>query len=221
MISEGNLKYSLSQWALWLPYLLFGFLIISFVAIAIAAPAERTLGEAIRYVYVHVALTKAGMWGIYLAGLLGIAITFSGKEKLQYWAQIIAWTGFSFFVAGGIVSVFAGYATWGGFPLDEPRNNAMFTTIALGLIVLILNHWLPIIRLRGLLYALFAGYIIWLIPNTPLVLHPGNAGGSSPSPVIRWVFILLPLTAFLMEAWIVWFWGSRSKVNRPKPVPPY
>jgi hypothetical protein len=192
----------------WPAWLLTAF-VLAFVLLVLAGPAERTLGEAIRYVYVHVALIKAGMWGIYLSGLLGLLILITGQSKLQPWAQIIGWVGFAFFLAGGIVSVFAGFATWGGFPLDEPRNKVMFNVFAITLIILILNTWLPWIRLRGLLYLIPAGYIILTIPNTPLVLHPGDAGGTSPSAVIRWVFILLPLIAFLIGAWFVYFFGRR------------
>lgn len=183
--------------------------VLAFVFIVIAGPAERTLGEAIRYVYVHVAFTKAGLWGFYLSGLLGLLILITGHAKLQSWAQLIAWAGFAFFLIGGIVSVFAGFATWGGFPLDEPRNRAMFTVFAITLIILVLNSWLPWIRLRGLLYVVLAGYVIWLIPNTPLVLHPGDAGGTSPSALIRWVFIILPLIAFLIGALLVYNIGRR------------
>ena len=193
----------------WWPGFVLAALIIASIILVLVAPPEKTLGEAIRYVYIHVALTKAGMWGLYLSGLLGVIIAITGRPKLQSWAQIIAWVGFSFFLAGGIVSVFAGYATWGGFPLDEPRNRAMFSVLAVALIILILNSWLPWIRLRGLLYIVLAGYIIWIIPNTPLVLHPGDAGGTSPSATIRWVFILFPLLVFLIGGWIVWFFGWR------------
>jgi len=184
-------------------------LIIAFLSLVFLAPAEKILGEAIRYVYVHVALTKAGMWGLYLSGLLGVLILITGRSKLQSWTQLVAWVSFALFLAGGIVSVFAGYASWGGFPLDEPRNRAMFSVIAMTLIVLIANNWLPWIRVRGFLYVLLAGYVLWIIPNTPLVLHPGDAGGTSPSATIRWVFLLLPLLAFLIGAWFVWFFGQR------------
>ena len=71
-----------SRWA-WLALLI---LIIIFVVLVMLAPPEKLLGEAIRYVYVHVALTRAGMWGFYLAGLLGLVVTATAKAGLQRWA---------------------------------------------------------------------------------------------------------------------------------------
>ncbi len=188
-------------------WLILAAIVLAFLLLVFLAPSEQILGEVIRYVYVHVALTKAGMWGFYLSGILGLVILLSGRSRLQSWTQIVAWVALSLFVAGGIVSVFAGYASWGGFPLDEPRNRAMFSVVALALIALIINHWLPWIRVRGLIYMALAGYIAWVIPNSPLVLHPGDAGGSSPSSAIRWTFIILPILAFLIGAWVVWFFG--------------
>ncbi|MDX1417991.1 MAG: hypothetical protein R3293_27565 [Candidatus Promineifilaceae bacterium] len=190
-------------------WLVLALLILAFILLIFWAPAEQTLGEVIRYVYIHVAFTKAGLWGYYLAGLLGIVILISGNSNLQNFTQVVAWVALVLFILGGIVSIAAGFASWGGFPLDEPRNRTMLSAIAFALVVLILNHWLPWIRLRGLLYSMLAGYIAWTIPNTPLVLHPGDAGGASTSVAIRWTFILLPVLAFLIGAWFVWYFSRR------------
>jgi hypothetical protein len=82
--------------------------------------------------------------------------------------------------------------------------------MAAALIVLILNHWIPWIRIRGLLYLGLAGYIAWIIPRTPLVFHPANAVGSSPSAAIRWAFLALTLIACLIGLWFVWVFGRRK-----------
>ncbi len=200
----------------WFPWLILGGLLTSFIFLILAAPAERTLGEAIRYVYLHVALIQAGMLGLYLVGFLGLILLVTASLKLQIWAQVIARVGFSFFIAGGIMSVIAANATWGGFPIDEPRNQAMLSVIALSLIVLILGSWLPWIRVQGFLYLLLAVYVYWSIPNTPLVLHPGDAGGMSPSATFRLVFVLLPLNSSLIAAWFVWFFAQSREKSVPR-----
>lgn len=185
-------------------------LLIAFIALALLAPAEKTLGEAIRYVYVHVALTRAGMWGFYLAGLLGLGVAISARAHLQKWAQVVTWVSFALFFAGGIGSVFAQQASWGGLLWEEPRNRSSLSVMAVALIVLILNHWIPWIRVRGLLYLGLAGYVAWIIPRTPLVFHPANAIGSSPSATIRWAFLALTVIACLIGLWFVWIFGSRK-----------
>ena len=185
-------------------------LLIAFVALALLAPAEKTLGEAIRYVYVHVALTRAGMWGFYLAGLIGLVVAISSRARLQEWAQVLAWVSFALFFAGGIGSIFAQQTSWGGLLWEEPRNRTSLSVMAAALIVLVLNHWIPWTRARGLLYLGLAVYVAWIIPRTPLVFHPANAVSSSPSAAIRWAFLALTVIACLIGLWFVWIFG-RSK----------
>ena len=182
---------------------------ITFVAIVFLAPAEKTLGETIRFVYVHVALTRAGMYGFYIAGLLGVVIALSGRARLSDWTGLIAWVAFGLFLAGGVASLFAQQRSWGGMLLAEPRNRTTLSVLAVGVIVLIVAGWTPWIRLRGLLYAGLAGYVAWIIPRTPLVLHPANAAESSTSPAIRLAFPLLTGLAFAFGVWLVWYLGVR------------
>jgi hypothetical protein len=192
-----------SRWA----WLLLSLFVILFVALVLMAPPEKLLGEAIRYVYVHVALTRAGMWGFYLAGLLGLVVVLTSRDSLQHWVQVLTWVSFAFFLAGGIGSIFAQQFSWGGLLLEEPRNRTSLSVIAVALIVLLLNGWIPWIRIRGLLYSVLAVFTAWIIPSTPLVFHPANAIGSSPSELIRWAFLALTLLACLIGTWFVWFWG--------------
>jgi hypothetical protein len=182
---------------------------IAFAAIVFLAPAEKTLGETIRFVYVHVALTRAGMYGFYIAGLLGILVAVSGRARLGEWTGLIAWVAFGLFLAGGLASLFAQQRSWGGMLLAEPRNQTTLSVLAVGVIVLIVAGWIPWLRVRGLLYVGLAGYVAWIIPRTPLVLHPANAAGSSTSPAIRLAFPLLTGLAFLFGAWLVWYLGVR------------
>jgi hypothetical protein len=197
-----------SRWA----WLILIVLVIVFVALLLLAPLEKLLGEAIRYVYVHVALTRAGMWGLYLAGVLGLFIALTAKRKLQHWTQVVAWVSFALFLGGFIGSVFAQQASWGGLLLEEPRNRSSLSVLAATLVVLLINGWMPWLRLRGFLYVLLAAYVGWIIPRTPLVFHPANAIGSSPSVIIRWAFLALTLVACMIGAWFVWYWG-RSDVR--------
>jgi hypothetical protein len=192
-----------SRWA-WL--VLFGA-VIAFVILVMIAPPEKLLGEAIRYVYVHVAFTRAGMWGFYLAGLLGLIMALSGKLHLQRWIKVLGWVSFALFLAGGIGSIFAQQFSWGGLLLEEPRNRSSLSVMAVALIVLLVYDWVPWMRARGLLYVILAAYTAWIIPTTPLVFHPANAIGSSPSAAIRWAFLALTLLACLIGAWFVWYWG--------------
>jgi hypothetical protein len=192
----------------WLALLI---LVVLFVVLVVIAPPEKLLGDAIRYVYVHVALTRAGMWGFYLAGLLGLIVTISARAGLQHWVKIVTWVAFALFLAGGIGSIFAQQASWGGLLLEEPRNRSSLSVMAVTLIVLLINDWIPWLRMRGVLYVLLAGYVAWIIPRAPLDFHPANAVGSSPSPAIRWSFLILTLLASLIGVWFIWYWGRAQE----------
>ncbi len=173
-------------------------LLVTAVIVVWLAPIEQTLGQAIKYVYVHVALTRAGIYGFYLAGLVGLGILVTENRQWQAWNHILGWVALAFFLAGGIASMFAQTNSWGGIFWREPRNMTTLNIIALALIVLILAGWFSSIRLCGLLSMTLAVYTAWVIPRTPLVLHPQNAAGSSPSTGIQFTFIFLTLLTILM-----------------------
>ena len=186
------------------------FLLAAMVAIVFLAPAEKTLGETIRYVYVHVAFTRSGMFGFYAAGVFGLLLAVTAWPSLGFWTRILLWVSYLFFLLGGIASVFAQQQSWGGMMLAEPRNRTTLSVLAVGIIILILSGWMPWLRLRGLSYMALAAYVAWTLPRTPLILHPANAAGSSPSAVIRLVFPLLTLLAGLLGLWLVWYLGRRG-----------
>jgi hypothetical protein len=193
-----------------LRWLLLALLLALFIAIVFIAPLEKTLGATIRLVYVHAALTRAGMIGFYLCGFLGLIIALTKNGKLQSWTQTAAWVAFGLFVLGGIFSIFAQQASWGGVPFAEPRVRMSMTMTAVIVIGLLVNEWIPWIRVRGLLYAAIAAYIAWILPRTPLVLHPENAGGTSPSTWIRMAFPMLTVLAISIGIWFLAFL-KRSK----------
>jgi len=167
------------------------------------APAEQTLGSGITSVYVHVALTWAGMTALTVAAALGLAAAILGRPKLQDWAHVIAWVGLGSFAAGLIMSALAAGINWGNVFWREPRFNSALQILAVGLIIQVINAFPISYRLRGLLQAFPAAILIWLTTVTPLVLHPGNAARSSPSTAIRFTFLGLYILCCLAGVWIV------------------
>jgi hypothetical protein len=186
--------------ALWL--VLCGIVVLAALLLWLA-PAEQTLGSGITSVYVHVALTWAGMTGLIVAAVLGLAAAVLGRPGWQDWGHVIAWVGLGMFAAGLVMSAVAAGINWGNVFWQEPRFNSALQILAVGLIVQIVNS-LPLpYRLRGLLQALPAALLLWLTVITPLVLHPGNAARTSPSAAIRFTFFGLFVLCCLAGAWIV------------------
>ena len=184
-----------------------GLVLGSIVALAALllwlAPAEQTLGSGITSVYVHVALTWAGMTGLIIAAVLGMAAALLGRPGLQDWGHVIGWVGLGMFAAGLIMSAVAAGINWGNVFWQEPRFNSALQILALGVIIQVATM-LPIpYRVRGVLQAIPALALVWLTTFTPLVLHPGNAARTSPSAAIRFTFLGLYLLSCLAGAWIV------------------
>lgn len=186
-----------------LPWLILGGLITAVLFLLYLAPAEATLGTGIRTVYIHVALTWTGMAGFVLAGLLGLAVLVTGNEKLARWMQTLGWVAFGFYVAGVVVSAIASRINWGGIFWQEPRMAAAFKSLSVATIIMVLNMWLPQVRVRGLLQAVIPVAIAWITYTAPLVLHPRNPIFSSEATGIQVAFIGMFLLFVAIAAWIV------------------
>ena len=187
-----------------LPWLLLGGLITAVVFLLYLAPEEATLGTGIRTVYIHVALTWTGMAGFILAGLLGLAVLITGNEKLVRWMQTLGWTAFGFYVAGVAMSAIASRVNWGGIFWQEPRMAAAFKSLAVATIIMVLNMWIPQVRVRGLLQAIIPVVVAWITYTAPKVLHPSNPIFSSEATGIQFAFIAMFLLFASIAAWIVW-----------------
>jgi hypothetical protein len=64
------------------------------------APAERSLGDGIRWVYVHVGLVWAGTVALGVAGVAGVALAAVGQAALAAWVQPTWRAGLAAFALG-------------------------------------------------------------------------------------------------------------------------
>ena len=170
------------------------------------APDERTLGSGIKVVYLHVALIWAGMTGIVIVGIVGLVSLFKPRAQLLSWSQDLGWITLGFFLAGIGLSMVAAIVNWGGIFWQEPRMVAMLQVVAVALIIQIVNSWLSQLRFMGLLYVGLAGFLIWSVRNTALILHPRNPIGTSSSFAIQATFFGLFGLTFLLMIWLLVRW---------------
>lgn len=152
------------------------------------APAERTLGDGIKWVYVHVALTWTGMTGLAAAALLGLILLVTGRPTLESWTRHVGLVGLGFFAAGWAMSAVASQVNWGGIAWSEPRNVVNLQVLAAGVIVAVAGAWLSQPRWQGLLFPLLFAWMLWAFQATPLVLHPRNPIFSADSPAFAAAF---------------------------------
>lgn len=182
-------------------------------ALVIFSPAEQTLGEAVKVVYVHVALSRAGGIGLLIAGLIGIAVLITNNEPLDRWLRITGIVALVIYALGFAVSTLAQAVAWGGIAWREPRVTAALNGLAVGLIVVILAGWLPWRRIRGALYVGLAAFIAWSQVSVANILHPGNAISSSSSGLIRFTGLALLALTLLAGAWVVWEIASSKRAK--------
>ena len=178
--------------------------------LVITAPAEATIGEGIRIVYIHVALIWTGMLILLAAGLLGLLVLLIGPSRAAEWMRIVAWVGLAFFAAGVITSLAAEIQNWGGIAWREPRTAANLNLLAVVVIVQVVNTWLSSPRLQGGLNLLLAGIVIWVTITTEVQLHPANAVGDATSRAIQLTFYGLTLICLLAAVWIALYLRGRQ-----------
>jgi hypothetical protein len=168
------------------------------------SPAERTLGDAMRAVYVHVALTWAGMLGLAVAALLGLGVLVTGRHTWAAWLQAVTVVALGLLLMGTVTSAVAAYQTWGGGFADEPRAQTALRILAVAVIITVGGSWLPWLRVRGALAAGLLAYSAFALRATPLLLHPRNPIATSPSSAIQATFAVLFVIFALLGVWAAW-----------------
>ncbi len=194
-------------------------IIVAFAALVLLAPAEATIGDGIRIVYIHVALIWAGMLLLLVAGLLGLIVLLGGRSAHAEWMQIVAWVALGFYAAGVITSLAAEVVNWGGIAWREPRTAANLNLLAVVVIVQVINSWLPRswparLRLQGASNFLLAAAVIWTTVTTELQLHPANAVGDATSRAIQLTFYSLFLLCMLAALWLILYARHRATRHR-------
>ena len=198
-----------------LAWAILGVIVLAAAALLLLAPAEATIGDGIRFVYIHVALIWAGMLLLIVAGLLGMIVLLGGRPGPAGWMQIVAWVALGFFAAGVITSLAAEIVNWGGIAWREPRTAANLNLLAVVVIVQVVSSWLPkswaaTLRLQGALNLLLAVAVVWTTITTELQLHPANAVGDATSRAIQLTFYGLFLLCLLAAVWLILYARSRA-----------
>lgn len=208
-VSERQGTAKPARQAVWSWFVLVGLLLAG-VLVVVFAPQERTLGGAVKLVYVHVALSRAGMIGFVAAGLIGLAALALAEQRLGRWMAAAGWAALALYGGGFLVSLGAQIVSWGGIAWREPRVLTAANIFAAAIIVQIVAMWLPWLRVRGALRAVFGLAQVWLSARAPNVLHPGAAISTSTSGAIRSTGVLLLGIALALGAWLTWMLVSST-----------
>jgi hypothetical protein len=170
-----------------------------------AMPAEKTIGQVIKIVYLHGALSRAGMLGFTAAGVLGLAYLIRPLRALGQWSRALLISGWAFWAAHFLVSMPATRLTWGPWVAwGEPRVTMTLQVLAAGLLVILVSWLLKDLRFAAAANLLFAIAFVVLAALTGVLRHPLDPIGSSPSTLLRLAYLalLVPIAGcMVLVAW--------------------
>jgi hypothetical protein len=186
-------------------WILIGLCVGLAVLILLLMPAEKTIGQVIKIVYLHGALSRAGMLGLIAAGLFGLAYLIRPKQAPGQWSRALLISGWAFWTAHFIVSMPATRLTWGPWiAWGEPRVTMTLQVIAAGLLVILVTWLLKDTRFAAAANLLFAIAFTVLAARTGVLRHPLDPIGSSPSGLLRLIYLalLVPISgSMVLIAW--------------------
>ncbi len=198
------------------------FALLGLACLALAAvilllmPLEKTLGQVIKIVYLHGALSRAGMLGLLAAGVTGLVFLVTRRPALAAWTRGLLFSGWIFWVAHFIVSMPATRLTWGPWiAWGEPRVTMTLQLILAGLVVILVSWLVKDDRFTAAAAALLAVAVGWLAFATGVIRHPLDPIGSSPSMTLQLVYLalLVPIVGgmVLVAGWLA---GRASRAGR-------
>jgi heme exporter protein C len=103
-----------------------GLMIAAIIAIFVIAPAEETMGDAQRILYVHVAVAWSGLWAFLVATGAGLGYLVRRNLAWDHWSQSAAelsWLCCALTLVTGSLWARAAWGTWWTW---DPRLTATF-----------------------------------------------------------------------------------------------
>ncbi len=191
----------------WLPLVI---IVILQAIILIISPAEKTLGNGIKPVYLHVSLTWTGMLFFLVSGILGVVVMINGSKRLGCWQRNLYLTALLFFGVGFLISLYASWINWGGIPWQEPKIKNTLNVLVAGIGVWYLREFISQERLKGFLGLVPLVYMVIGGRSPRMVLHPDSPVATSPLG-IRGTFYILFVLALLLAAWVIWMRSRQTQ----------
>ncbi|WP_461373275.1 hypothetical protein [Candidatus Aquicultor sp.] len=172
----------------------FGLIILAIV-LALVAPEEKTLGNYIRLIYIHAAVTWVGMAMFAISGLLGLfyfagLLTRSGRlaEKTSSILAISSAsqsTAVLFWFTHITIGAYAASLTWGGRWWTEPRLRVSSIILLMAVVAYLLRLVTESKSLQAGINLGLPVVSVLLLTMTGKLVHPNNAFANSDSSQIK------------------------------------
>jgi hypothetical protein len=163
------------------------------------SPAELTLGQTVKLVYLHGALVRTAMILFAISLPVNLVALLGGQLGWLAWGKALTWTAVAIWLIHTLVSMITTYAAWGVFiAWFEPRTRYTFSVAVVGLVSVAIAHLVGDDRFSALAFLVLAGLTLALAPRLGAVQHPFNAISSSPSNAIRAYYTAIWIVSLIM-----------------------
>lgn len=194
----------LARWDKTMHWWAYGVLLFVLASLLIVSPAEATLGNVVKIVYLHGALERVAVLAFLVAAALGFAQVIWTRDPLSRWTQATMEVALLLWVAHFVASLPAQILAWGGITLSEPRVVSatwiMVGTLAVYGIARWMNHALWI----ALAAILNAFVVLMILRGAINVLHPFNPIFGSDSPAIILFYLAITFVVTLLALLLVY-----------------
>jgi hypothetical protein len=170
----------------------------------VSSPAEQTLGQVVKLVYLHGALIRAGLLSFVVAGLLGLVYLAVRRPGVYAWLVAVQRGAFAVWIVYALSSMLVTYMTWGvAIAWSEPRVMATIRVTVAVLVVFAVTEILRLPALTALGNVLLAGFTLWATQSASVIRHPIDPIGASSSAAIRGFYAAIVVVMLTIVALIV------------------
>ncbi len=179
-------------------------LVVLLAVLLVLSPAEATLGNVVKIVYLHGSLERVSTYAYLAAAGLGLAYLVLRRPSLVAWSQGMAEVAIGLWVAEFIISLPAQLLAWGSITLSEPRVNGALWIMALTIVIYIVGRWIG--DKQWMAFAAIANaLVLFLVLRGEVnILHPFNPITGSDSPEIKIFYTGIVLTVAAASTLIAW-----------------
>ena len=182
------------------------------VILLVLSPAEQTLGQIVKLVYLHGALVRTGLLAFTAAGILGAIALVTRRSWAIAWGHAVGDSALVIWLIYVLSSMLVTYLAWGvAIAWGEPRVRAsgqiLIAAVAFWAVSLFLRDW----RVQAGLSILMGGLAWILVGSAGVVIHPVDPIGGSASTAIKVFYAGIVACVLLLASELVLWMRSRRR----------
>lgn len=181
---------------------LIGFLLLMLLLFLLSSfgPSERSLGQGVRWVYLHGAWVWTALVGFSLAAALGALGLVMRRRWARAWSRSVGLAATLFWVTYLPISLWTMHVNWNGLFLDEPRWRIGIDFAIIGTLFQLAALVTQSQALASALNIIFVFSLGFSLGRAEQVMHPPSPITSSGSVLIEGFFALM-LVVCLLAGW--------------------